>query len=315
MKAHPLSGVSLQNQIGEFSPKHLLERMLLRCDDVDGKHAAEQGRRRLHRDETSAHDSNASAGDHLGENASAVLKGPQHHHMRQVSSRNIQSSWSGARGEEKLLIGSLVPVRQTQAFVSGLDLLDALVALEVHAKVSQGMPGDWQSVVPEGALEIVLREKRPVIGLFALLREYRYPATPAELANCVRCREPGRATAHDRHRPKRGLALYDTSRCLRAGGLHEEAVIIKRNRVLEQSVESGSGCRFVGRKIEASMMPRTPDGRADDNTLVQRSAEVRACCAVSLEAISVSPDEDAIFADNAGKDFAVGHLLDFAPLG
>ena len=110
----------------------------------------------------------------IGENASAVLKGPQHHHMRQVSSRNIQSSWSSARGEEKLLIGSLVPVRQAQSFVSGLDLLDARAALEVDAKVDQGMPGDWQSVVPEGALEIVFREKRPVIGLFALLREYRY---------------------------------------------------------------------------------------------------------------------------------------------
>jgi hypothetical protein len=32
-----------------------------------------------------------------------------------------------------------------QSFVSGLDLLDALLALEVDAKVSQRMPGDWQS--------------------------------------------------------------------------------------------------------------------------------------------------------------------------
>ena len=85
--------------------------MLLRRDDVDGKSAAEQGRRRLHRDETSAHHSNASAGGHLGENASAVPKGAQHHHMRQVSSRNIQLSWSGACGEQELLVGSLVPVR------------------------------------------------------------------------------------------------------------------------------------------------------------------------------------------------------------
>jgi hypothetical protein len=157
VKAHALSGVSLQNQIGQFSPKHLLERMLLRCDDVDGKPAAGQGRRRLHRYETSAHYSNASAGSHLGEKALAVLKGAQHHHMRKVSSRNIQSSWSGARGEEQLRIGSLVPVRQSQSFVSGLDLLDALVAVEVDAKVSQGMPGDWQAVVPKGALEVVLR--------------------------------------------------------------------------------------------------------------------------------------------------------------
>ena len=62
------------------------------------------------------------------------------------------------------------------------------------------------------------------------------------------------------------------------------------------------------------MMPGTADGRADDNTLVQRTAEVWAVCAVSLEAISVSPDEDVILADNAGKNSAVGHLLDFGPL-
>src|SRR3984885_2377647 len=196
VKAHPLSGVSFQDQIGKLSPKHFFEWMLLRCDDVDGKHTAHQGRGRLHRDETSAHDSNAGAGDRLGENASTVLKGPQHHHMRQVSSRNIQSSWSSARGKEQLRIESLVPVRQAQSFDSGLDLLHALVALEVEAKVSQAVPCDWQSVVPKRALEIVLREKRPVIGLFALLREYRYPATPAKLSNCVCCSKPGCATAH-----------------------------------------------------------------------------------------------------------------------
>ena len=41
---------------------------------------------------------------------------------------------------------------------------------------------------------------------------------------------------------------------------------------------------------------------------------MRAVCAVSLEAISVSPDENLILADNAGKNSAVGHLLDFGPL-
>jgi hypothetical protein len=123
--------VSFQDQIGELSPKHFFEWMLLRHDDVDGKHTADQGRGRLHRDETSAHDSNAGTADRLGENASTVLKGPQHHHMRQVSSRNIQPSWSSARGEEKLFIGSLFPVRQTKAFVSEADLSDALIALEV----------------------------------------------------------------------------------------------------------------------------------------------------------------------------------------
>ena len=55
----------------------------------------------------------------------------------------------------------------------GLDFLDARVAFEIDAKVNKGLPGNGQSVIPESALEIVLREKRPVIGLFALLREYR----------------------------------------------------------------------------------------------------------------------------------------------
>ena len=196
----------------------------------------------------------------------------------------------------------------------GLDLLDARVAFEIDAKVDQEMPGDGQSVIPESALEIVLREKRPVIGLLALVREYCYPATPADLANCVRRREPGRATAYDRHRPKRDLVPSDTTKCLRAGWLYGEAIIIDRNRIFEQSVESGSRCRFPSLKVEARMMPRTSDGRTDDNTLVQRTAEVWAVCAVSLEAISVSPDENLILADNAGKDSAVGHLLDFGPL-
>src|ERR1700729_3508600 len=237
-EAHPLSGVSFPDQIGELSPKHFFEWMLLRCDDVDGKHTADQGRRRLHRHETSAHDSNAGAGDRLGENASTVLKGPQHHHMRQVCSRNIQSSWSSARGEEKLFIGSLVPVRQTEAFVSEADLSDALITLEVDAKVGQGMPGDWQSVVPEGALEIVLCEKRPVIRLFELLREYRYPATPAKLSNCLRCSKPRCAPAPHRHRAKRVLAATGTPRWFRVSRLHGEAIVIERNRVLQQSVQS-----------------------------------------------------------------------------
>jgi hypothetical protein len=44
--------------------------------------------------------------------------------------------------------------------VFGLELLDAHGAFEIDAKVSQVMPGDWQPVVSEDALEIVLREKR-----------------------------------------------------------------------------------------------------------------------------------------------------------
>ena len=189
---------------------------------------------------------------------------------------NIKSSWSGARSEEQLLVGSLVSVHQPQSFVFGLDLLDARVAFEIDAKVNKRMPGDGQSVVPEGALEIVLREKRPVIGLFALLREYRYPATPAKLSNCVRCSKPRCATAHDRDRAKRVLASTGTPSCFHVGRLHGEAIVIKRNRILQQSVESGSRCRFAGRKVEACMMPRTADGRADDNAFVQRSAEMRA---------------------------------------
>ena len=98
------------------------------------------------------------------------------------------------------------------------------------------------------------------------------------------------------------------------GRLYGEAIVIKCNRILQQSVESGSRCRFLSLEVEARMMPRTSDCRADDNTLVQRTAEVWAVCAVSLEAISCSPHEDGILADNAGKNSAVGHLLDFGPL-
>ena len=116
--------------------------MLLRRDDVDGKATAEQGRRRLHRDETSAYDSNAGARARLSEKAAAVLKRPQHHYMRQISAWYFQPSWSGASGEEQLLIGSHISVRQPQLFISGVDLLDACAALEVDAKVSQGMTGD-----------------------------------------------------------------------------------------------------------------------------------------------------------------------------
>jgi hypothetical protein len=193
-------------------------------------------------------------------------------------------------------------------------LLDARVALEIDAQVNKGMPGNGQSVIPESALEIVLRKKSPVIGLLGFVREYCYPATPADLANCVRRREPGRAAAYDRHRPKRDLVPSDTTKYLCAGWLCGEAIVIDRNRIFEQSVESGSRCRFLRLKIEARMMPRTSDGRTDDNTLVQRTAEVWAVCAVSLEAISGSPDEDVILADNAGKNSAVGHVLDFGPL-
>jgi hypothetical protein len=41
---------------------------------------------------------------------------------------------------------------------------------------------------------------------------------------------------------------------------------------------------------------------------------VRAVCIVSLKPISISPDEDAVFADNASEGSAVGRCLDFDPL-
>ena len=82
-----------------------------------------------------------------------------------------------------------------------------------------------------------------------------------------------------------------------------------------QSVESRSGCRFAGRKVEACMMPRAPDGGACDHAFVKRTTEVRAVCIVSLKPISFSPDEDAGFADNAREDSTVGRGLDFDPLG
>jgi hypothetical protein len=55
--------------------------------------------------------------------------------------------------------------------VFGLDFLDARVAFEIDAKVNNGVPGDGQSVIPESALEIVLREKSPIIGLLGFVRE------------------------------------------------------------------------------------------------------------------------------------------------
>jgi hypothetical protein len=54
-------------------------------------------------------------------------------------------------------------------------LLDARVALEIDAQVNKGMPGNGQSVIPESALEIVLRKKSPVMGLLGFVREYCYP--------------------------------------------------------------------------------------------------------------------------------------------
>ena len=62
---------------------------------------------------------------------------------------------------------------------------------------------------------------------------------------------------------------------MRASRLHREAKVIERNRVFQQSVKSGRGCCCIGHKIETGMMPWTSNSRTDNNTLVQRSAEVR----------------------------------------
>ncbi len=124
----------------------------------------------------------------------------------------------------------------------GLDLLDARVAFEIDAKVKKRMPGDGQSVIPESTLEIVLREKSPIIRLLDFVREYCYPATPADLANCVRRRESSRATAYDRHRPKRkrDLVPSDTTKCLRAGWLYGEAIILDRTGYSSEASKAGA---------------------------------------------------------------------------
>ena len=116
--------------------------MFLWRDDVDGKAAANQGRRRFHRDETSSYDGDASARDRVSEKAAAVLKRPQHHCMRQISAWYFQPFWSGASGEKQLVVGSHLSVREPQLLISGVDLLDACAALEVDAEISQGMTGD-----------------------------------------------------------------------------------------------------------------------------------------------------------------------------
>jgi hypothetical protein len=53
-------------------------------------------------------------------------------------------------------------------------------------------------------------------------------------------------------------------------------VIIEFHWILEQGVESRGRCGFAGSKIETRMMPRTSNGRANDDALVERTAEVRA---------------------------------------
>jgi hypothetical protein len=87
--------------------------------------------------------------------------------MREVRPGNVQSSWSSARSEQEFRIRSLVAVPHAQQFAFWFDVLDAF-DLEIDAKVAYGMPGDGQSIVPKRALEIVLREKGPVIWLLAL---------------------------------------------------------------------------------------------------------------------------------------------------
>ena len=101
------------------------------------------------------------------------------------------------------------------------------------------MPGDWQPVVPKGALEIVFRVKRFDIGLLGLLREYSYPALPPNLSDLVRRGEACHATANDRHRAEQVLALTGMSSCFR-GAPFAKSIVIPHNRILEQRVESGS---------------------------------------------------------------------------
>jgi hypothetical protein len=161
--------------------------MLFRRNDVNGKPSTGQRGCGLHSDEAASDDSDTGAADHIGEDASAVVQGTQHHHMREVPPWNVQSSWSSPRRKQELRIRSLIAIPQAQKLVFGFDVLNAL-AFEVDAKIGQGMLGDRQSIVPERALEIVLSEKRPVVRLLAFFREDRDPSFPTKLAYCVRRR-------------------------------------------------------------------------------------------------------------------------------
>ena len=284
-------------------------------DDVDRQAAAAQGRRRLHRDKASADHNDAGVRGRVSENAPAVAEAPQRHDMRQIASGKGRSPRRGAGRKQQFRVSSLVAVGEPQSPADGVDLLNARAAMKVDADVGERMPGDREPVVAAGSLEVVLGEKRPVVGLVGLFGEDRYRARPAELAQRVGRREPGRAAANDRHRPEHRVALFRTARCELLGRPDPEAIPVDLDRVGSQGVESRSPHRLARLQIEAGMMPRATNLSVRDEPLVQRPGDMRAGRAPGLEGVAPPPDHDALVADAAAEDFAVGRGRDRGPLG
>ena len=144
------------------------------------------------------------------------------------------------------------------------------------------MPCNRKPVVPECALEVILGEKRTVVGLVGFVRKDRNGAPPAEVAERVRRREPGCATAHDRHGSERDVDLAEPWSGLRLGRLYREAIPFNNDSIFLQGVESWRRRRLAGRKVEAGMVPRAADDPVGEDPLVQRAGEMRAVCAVGL---------------------------------
>ena len=243
------------------------------------------------------------------------LERPQRRHLRQIAAGEVRPPGRRARRQQQFRIRKLVAIGQAQALAGGVDPLDARPPMKVDREVCQRMPGDRQPIVAACPLQVVFRQQRSVVGLVGLFGNHRNGALPAELAQRVRRREPGRAAADDRHRSERGVALAEMPRGRLFRRPDLEAIPLDRDRIGFQAVKSRSGRRFAGREVECGVMPRAADPPVGDDALVQRPRQMRAGRAVSLDCTAAPPDEDALPADDAGGDPAVGRRLEAGPLG
>ena len=240
----------------------------------------------------------------------AVGERPQVADVGQRGARDVERHGLGPRREQQaaVLHRSAVGEHRTPPRDVELADLDARHELDLLLGEELGRH-ERQPLLRCLTGEEILREIRPVDGRRGFRADESHGTAVAFPSQGHRRHETRRSGTHDDDRVgrRRRCAPRDRVRLLRPDA---HAVAFANHAPRRHRIQGGGPERFARPAAEAGVMPRASDGVADDQSLREGSAVVRAGRAGGEDFLAAAPEDHGILADAAGEDSPVGNRRD-----
>jgi hypothetical protein len=230
--------------------------------------------------------------------------------MRQLRTAEIWALRRGAGCKQELRKREYSAVIEYHLSSSWIDACDLRPQHQSNAILRKEIAiAQWQMIIAESAVEVILGKQGAVVRRPRVIGDHRDLAGKTATQQHVDCGETRRAAAdHDEAVVRSCVMPKAYGR--RRGSLipHPNAIVLERNLPTGHRVECRSCQRLARTQAEAGVMPRAAHGVINDQSLVERSAQMAAGGADREDFVPQAGEQRLGATDMAFLDTAIGEV-------